>query len=258
MSEGLPLLNRTKRTETPEVSRPWDRQWIELALIVLALLFVLVGFIQLALAEQGEISAAYMRPWIILAVLAFAGWGVLTWRAPTRDPLLFPITVLLCRNIRDPYRWRTWLAQLGLAEPYPPPLNRSLCRNEIGDAPLINEERPGVRGKVAFVDVEDDVVNRIGTFIDQFFRTYPWLGTWVDSRNGQRFNLKVTYDITMEICSGREEEGDQEEDREDQPVEHGEGEDHEPGGPPGPAEDSAAASPGHRPPDGGGEQGSGG
>ena len=71
-------------------------QWIELALIVLALLFVVVGFIQLALAEQGEISAAYMRPWIILAVLAFAGWGVLTWRAPTRDPLLFPITVLLC------------------------------------------------------------------------------------------------------------------------------------------------------------------
>ena len=77
-------------------TREWRAQWSELGLILAALLFAGGAFAQLALVERGEVAVAYVRPWVALAVLALAGWGVLTWRVPVRDPLLFPITVLLC------------------------------------------------------------------------------------------------------------------------------------------------------------------
>jgi cell division protein FtsW (lipid II flippase) len=52
--------------------------------------------IQLALAEQGEVTPMYLWPWVLIAACALVGWGALTWRAPARDPILFPTTVLLC------------------------------------------------------------------------------------------------------------------------------------------------------------------
>jgi len=70
--------------------------WIELALVLVALLFAGCGMVQLALVERGEVSAQYVRPWVVLALCGAVGWGVLTWRVPARDPLLFPIAVLLC------------------------------------------------------------------------------------------------------------------------------------------------------------------
>ncbi len=73
----------------------WAASWSELGLIAAALAFVACGLAQLALAEQGELSADYIWPGILLASLAFVGWGLLTWRAPARDPLLFPIVILL-------------------------------------------------------------------------------------------------------------------------------------------------------------------
>jgi cell division protein FtsW (lipid II flippase) len=76
--------------------RAWSRQWIELALIVLALSFTAAGLVLLALVEQGAITAHYVWPWVVLAALGIVGWGVLTWRIPGRDPLLFPTVVLLC------------------------------------------------------------------------------------------------------------------------------------------------------------------
>ena len=63
---------------------------------LVALLFTACGLAQLALVERGEVTEHYVRPWIVLAVSGIAGWGVLTWRTPARDPLFFPITVLLC------------------------------------------------------------------------------------------------------------------------------------------------------------------
>ena len=80
----------------PVKSIDWATQWIELGLILLALAFVGCGLAQLALVEQGAIDPAYVRPWILLGVLAVIGWGALAWRVPARDPLLLPITVLLC------------------------------------------------------------------------------------------------------------------------------------------------------------------
>jgi len=70
--------------------------WIELGLLLLALAFVGCGLIQLALAEQRAVTAAYIWPWVLIAACAIVGWGALTWRTATRDPLLYPITVLLC------------------------------------------------------------------------------------------------------------------------------------------------------------------
>jgi cell division protein FtsW (lipid II flippase) len=70
--------------------------WIELGLLLLALAFVGCGLVQLALAEQGQITATYVWPWVVIAVCALAGWGILTWRAPFRDPTILPITILLC------------------------------------------------------------------------------------------------------------------------------------------------------------------
>ncbi len=64
--------------------------------MLVALLFTGCGFVQLALVEQGEVTARYVLPWIVLAALGIVGWGVLTWRLPSRDPLFFPIAVLLC------------------------------------------------------------------------------------------------------------------------------------------------------------------
>ena len=96
MSDALTALRQTEHTAGGRASRPWGTQWTEVALVALALLFTAGGFIQLALAEQGRIGPLYTRPWVLLAVLSLTGWGVLTWRAPTRDPLLFPVTVLLC------------------------------------------------------------------------------------------------------------------------------------------------------------------
>jgi cell division protein FtsW (lipid II flippase) len=77
-------------------ARDWRVQWTELGLILLALLFVGCGLAQLALVERGEVTAEYVRPWIVVAALGIAGWAVLTWRVPARDPLLFPIALLLC------------------------------------------------------------------------------------------------------------------------------------------------------------------
>jgi len=77
-------------------ARDWRIQWTELGLILLALLFVGCGLVQLALVERGEVTAEYVRPWIVVAVLGIAGWAVLIWRVPARDPLLFPIALLLC------------------------------------------------------------------------------------------------------------------------------------------------------------------
>ncbi len=70
--------------------------WIELGLLLLALAFTGCGLVQLALAEQGQITATYVWPWIVIAVCGLVGWGILTWRAPFRDPTILPITVLLC------------------------------------------------------------------------------------------------------------------------------------------------------------------
>lgn len=77
-------------------TRAWGTQLVELGLVILALSFAAIGFVQLALVEQVGIAARYLFPWILLAVFGLAGWGILTWRVPTRDPLLFPITLLLC------------------------------------------------------------------------------------------------------------------------------------------------------------------
>ena len=79
-----------------EGNRTRGTPWIELGLLLLALAFIGCGLIQLALAEQRAVTAAYVWPWVLIAACATVGWGVLTWRAPTRDPLLFPVTVLLC------------------------------------------------------------------------------------------------------------------------------------------------------------------
>lgn len=70
--------------------------WAELMLILLALHFTLVGFVTLSLVEQGRILPRYLTPTLILGALALIGWGVLNWRLPAHDPLLFPLTVLLC------------------------------------------------------------------------------------------------------------------------------------------------------------------
>lgn len=70
--------------------------WIELCLVLVALAFVGCGLTQLSLAEQAELTAPYLWPGLLLASFALAGWGVLSWRAPTRDPLLFPTVILLC------------------------------------------------------------------------------------------------------------------------------------------------------------------
>jgi cell division protein FtsW (lipid II flippase) len=51
--------------------------------------------VHLALAEQSEVTARYLWPGILLASFAIVGWGLLTWRAPARDPVLFPIVILL-------------------------------------------------------------------------------------------------------------------------------------------------------------------
>jgi cell division protein FtsW (lipid II flippase) len=71
---------------------------LELALLLLALLFAFGGLALLSLAERGELTAVHLRPGIVLAALSLAGWGVLAWRRPEsgRDPLLYPTTVLLC------------------------------------------------------------------------------------------------------------------------------------------------------------------
>jgi cell division protein FtsW (lipid II flippase) len=74
----------------------WATQGAELALLLLALTFTACGFVQLALVEQGEVTARYGYPVLILALLGLAGWGVLAWRLPAHDPLLLPLTVLLC------------------------------------------------------------------------------------------------------------------------------------------------------------------
>jgi cell division protein FtsW (lipid II flippase) len=73
----------------------WAASWAELGLIAGALAFVGCGLAQLALAEQGALSAHYLWPGVLLASLAVVGWGLLTWRAPAHDPLLFPIVTLL-------------------------------------------------------------------------------------------------------------------------------------------------------------------
>lgn len=73
----------------------WATSWSELGLIAAALAFVACGLVQLALAEQGALSVDYIWPGVLLASLAIVGWGLFTWRAPARDPLLFPIVILL-------------------------------------------------------------------------------------------------------------------------------------------------------------------
>ncbi|MBN1937038.1 MAG: FtsW/RodA/SpoVE family cell cycle protein [Anaerolineae bacterium] len=75
---------------------PHPLNWAELALILLALLFTATGFVTLAYAEQGRILPRYVTPILVLGALALAGWGVLNWRLPAHDTLLFPLTVLLC------------------------------------------------------------------------------------------------------------------------------------------------------------------
>jgi cell division protein FtsW (lipid II flippase) len=70
--------------------------FLELALLVVALLFVFSGLALLSLAERGRLDAFYLRPAIVLAGFSLAGWGVLAWRAPHRGPVLYPTTVLLC------------------------------------------------------------------------------------------------------------------------------------------------------------------
>jgi len=50
----------------------------------------------LALVEQGEVTARYVIPVWVLALLGIAGWGVLAWRLPAHDPLFLPLAVLLC------------------------------------------------------------------------------------------------------------------------------------------------------------------
>lgn len=69
---------------------------LELALLLLALLFAFSGLALLSLVERGELTAVHLRPGIALAVLSLGGWGVLAWRAPHRGPILYPTTVLLC------------------------------------------------------------------------------------------------------------------------------------------------------------------
>jgi len=69
--------------------------WVEFALILLALHFILVGFVTLALVEQGRILPRYITPLLVPGALALIGWGVLNWRLPAHDPLLFPLVVLL-------------------------------------------------------------------------------------------------------------------------------------------------------------------
>ncbi|MBN1584012.1 MAG: FtsW/RodA/SpoVE family cell cycle protein [Anaerolineae bacterium] len=71
-------------------------QWSEFVLVCLAILFVANGFISLALVEQGKITPRYIAPVVILSTLAIAGWLLLSWHIPNHDPLLFPITSLLC------------------------------------------------------------------------------------------------------------------------------------------------------------------
>ncbi|MFL7808725.1 MAG: FtsW/RodA/SpoVE family cell cycle protein [Anaerolineae bacterium] len=75
--------------------RNWAAQWIELGLIACALAFVGCGLVQLALVEQGAVGPRYLWPVVLIAALAVVGWGLLTWRVPSRDPLLFPMVVLL-------------------------------------------------------------------------------------------------------------------------------------------------------------------
>jgi cell division protein FtsW (lipid II flippase) len=70
--------------------------WVELALLLLALAFSVCSLILLSLVEQGEVAERYLYPWFVLASLALVGWAVLTWFLPGRDPLLYPLTVLLC------------------------------------------------------------------------------------------------------------------------------------------------------------------
>jgi cell division protein FtsW (lipid II flippase) len=65
-------------------------------LLLLALTFVGCGLVQLALAERAKVTAMYVWPWVLIAACAVGGWGALTWRAPARDPLIFPVTILLC------------------------------------------------------------------------------------------------------------------------------------------------------------------
>jgi cell division protein FtsW (lipid II flippase) len=97
MSAGPADARGREATTTARVADGnWANQWFELGLILVALLFVACGFVQLALVERGEIATWYVRPWIALAALGVVGWGALTWRAPARDPLLFPIALLLC------------------------------------------------------------------------------------------------------------------------------------------------------------------
>ena len=81
----------TRNTQHAIRSTPW----LELALLVLALLFVLCGLVLLSLVERGELTGFHLRPGIVLALLAGAGWGALAWRAPGHDPILYPTTVLL-------------------------------------------------------------------------------------------------------------------------------------------------------------------
>jgi cell division protein FtsW len=37
-----------------------------------------------------------VRPLVLLLVFGIVGWAVLVWRVPARDPLLYPVVVLLC------------------------------------------------------------------------------------------------------------------------------------------------------------------
>lgn len=87
-------MSRSDPRQAPE-RLDWVASWRELGLIAAALAFVACGLVQLSLAQQGELSADYLWPVILLASLAIVGWGLLTWRAPARDPLLFPVVVLL-------------------------------------------------------------------------------------------------------------------------------------------------------------------
>ena len=85
------------RSDQREATRriDWAAGWTELGLIAGALAFVGCGLAQLALAERGALSAHYLWPGVLLASLAVVGWGLLTWRVRARDPLLFPIVILL-------------------------------------------------------------------------------------------------------------------------------------------------------------------
>jgi cell division protein FtsW (lipid II flippase) len=86
--------------------RATGNRLLELALLLLALLFVFGGLIALSLVERGELTTFHLRPGIVLAVLSLAGWGVLTWFpslsrgqgliGQAHDPILYPATVLLC------------------------------------------------------------------------------------------------------------------------------------------------------------------